>query len=140
MSDPSFLEPRPGASAATLGSWTAQAQPPAAKKSAKDDLAGLQVFPADNPWNQDVSKSKVDPRSGALLKSVGRDKPLHPDFGTVYNNAPNGIPYVVVPGTQPKAPVSFEYAEESDPGPYPIPPDAPIEGGPKAEGDRQWLR
>jgi hypothetical protein len=127
------------AGAATVGSLEARAQSPTGKKSGKDDLAGLQVFPADNPWNQDVSKSKVDPRSGALLQSVGLDKPLHPDFGTVYNNVPNGIPYVVVPGTQPKVPVSFEYADESDPGPYPIPPDAPIEGGPNGEGDRHIL-
>jgi hypothetical protein len=127
------------AGAATVGLLKARAQSPTGKRSGKDDLAGLQVFPADNPWNQDVSKSKVDPRSGALLKSVGLDKPLHPDFGTVYNNAPNGIPYVVVPGTQPKVPVSFSYADESDPGPYPIPPDAPIEGGPNGQGDRHIL-
>ncbi len=48
-------------------------------------------------------------------------------------------PYVVVPGTQPKVPVKFEYADESDPGPYPIPRDAPIEGGEKSQGDRHVL-
>jgi hypothetical protein len=127
------------AGAATVGSLEAGAQSPTGKRPGKDDLAGFQVFPADNPWNQDVLKSKVDPRSDALLQSVGLDKPLHPDFGTVYNNVPNGIPYVVVPGTQPKVPVSFRYADESDPGPYPIPPDAPIEGGPNGEGDRHIL-
>ena len=81
----------------------------------------------------------VDPQSEAILARVGLDKPLHPDFGTVYRGAPNGIPYVVVSGTQPKVPVRFRYPDESDPGPYPIPPDAPIEGGPKAEGDRHVL-
>ena len=64
---------------------------------------------------------------------------LHPDFGTVWEGAPIGIPYVVVPGTQPKVPISFSYADESDPGPYPIPPNAPIEGGPDADGDRHVL-
>jgi hypothetical protein len=64
---------------------------------------------------------------------------LHPDFGTVYNGSPNGIPYVLVPGTQPKVPVRFSYREESDPGPYPVPSDAPIEGGPNGKGDRHVL-
>jgi hypothetical protein len=76
----------------------------------------------------------VDPNSDALIASIGLKKSLHPDFGTRY-----GIPYVVVAGTQAKVPVSFEYADESDKGPYPIPPDAPIEGGAKAKGDRHVL-
>nr|CAA9233674.1 outermembrane protein [uncultured Armatimonadetes bacterium] len=103
------------------------------------DLGGRRLFPANNPWNQDVSGLPADPRSDALIASIGRDKPLHPDFGTTYNGAPNGIPYVVVPGTQPRVPVRFEYADESDPGPYPVPPDAPIEGGPAGKGDRHIL-
>ncbi len=102
-------------------------------------LQGKQVFPADNPWNRDISHDAVDPNSEALLKSIGLGKGLHPDFGTTYNGAPNGIPYVLVSGTQPKVPVKFDYADESDPGPYPIPPDAPIEGGPKSDGDRHVL-
>ena len=66
---------------------------------------------------------------------------LHPDFGTVWEGARIGIPYVVVPGTQPKVPISFAYPDESDHGPYPIPPDAPVEGagGPYADGDRHVL-
>lgn len=97
------------------------------------------VFPPDNPWNTNVSKAPVDPHSAILIRSIGQNKPLHPDFGTTWNGAPNGIPYIVVPGTQPKVPVHFTYADESDPGPYPIPPDAPIEGGPTAKGDRHVL-
>src|SRR5262249_33627229 len=69
----------------------------------------------------------------------GLDKPLHPDFGTVYQGAPVGIPYVVVPGSQARTVVQFHYADESDDGYYPIPPDAPIEGGPDAKGDRHIL-
>jgi hypothetical protein len=102
-------------------------------------LEGRRLFPDDNPWNTDIRSAPVDPNSAALLASIGLDTGLHPDFGTVWNGAPIGIPYVVVPGDQPRVPVTFEYAEESDPGPYPIPPDSPIEGGPDATGDRHVL-
>jgi hypothetical protein len=102
-------------------------------------LAGLRLFPPDNPWNQDISASPVDPNSAELIAAIGLDRGLHPDFGTVYDGAPNGIPYTVVDGSQPRVPVSFEYADESDPGPYPLPPDAPIEGGPQSSGDRHVL-
>ena len=101
-------------------------------------LRGRRPFPPDNPWNQDISGEPVDPNSATLIASCGI-RNLHPDFGTVWNGAPNGIPYVVVPGDQPRVPVSFDYADESDPGPYPIPPDAPIEGGPNATGDRHVI-
>ncbi|MEI8197941.1 MAG: hypothetical protein WCI73_18765 [Phycisphaerae bacterium] len=87
-------------------------------------LHGNRLFPADNPWNQDISHAQVDPDSAKLVASIGLAKPLHPDFGTKY-----GIPYVVVSGQQAKVPITFQYKEESDPGPYPIPLDAPIEGG-----------
>lgn len=102
-------------------------------------LKGRRPFPADNPWNRDVSRDPVDANSDALVASIGLDKRLHPDFGTVWQGAPSGIPYVVVDSNQLRVPVRFEYADESDPGPYPIPPDAPIEGGPKAKGDRHVL-
>jgi hypothetical protein len=102
-------------------------------------LGGKRVFPTDNPWNTDISKSPVDPNSDALIASIGLEKRLHPDFGTVYQGAPSGIPYVVVPGDQPKRAVRFEYDDESDHGDYPIPDDAPIEGGENAKGDRHVL-
>jgi hypothetical protein len=102
-------------------------------------LLGRQVFPADNPWNQDISQLPVDPNSTALIASIGSATSLHPDFGTTWNGAPNGIPYLVVSGTQTKVPVTFDYAGESDAGPYPIPPDAPIEGGSSSQGDRHVL-
>src|SRR4051812_29104435 len=74
-------------------------------------LNGKRPFPADNPWNTDVSKASVDPNSAALVTSIGLTKGLHPDFGTVWNGQPSGIPYVVVPGSQPKVPVTFSYAD-----------------------------
>jgi hypothetical protein len=102
-------------------------------------LYGVQFFPPDNPWNQDISKLPVHANSAALIASIGPDKGLHPDFGTRWNNAPSGIPYCVVRRDQPKVPVRFTYADESDPGPYPIPPDAPVEGGRDGTGDRHVL-
>lgn len=98
-------------------------------------LNGRRFFPDNNPWNQDISKIPVDPSSAALVKSIGLERNLHPDFGPFWDNAPMGFYYVVVSGKQPRVPVKFEYADESDPGPYPIPLDAPIEGGPTAPAD-----
>jgi hypothetical protein len=102
-------------------------------------LGGRRLFPADNAWNADISTQPVDPNSATLIASCGAASPLHPDFGTVYAGAPNGIPYIVVHGTQARVPVSFTYASESDPGPYPVPSYAPVEGGPSGTGDRHVL-
>ena len=101
-------------------------------------LDGRRPFPADNPWNADVSASAVDPKSSTLIASCGV-RNLHPDFGTTYGGAPNGIPYVVVHSGQARVPVTFDYDDESDPGPYPIPANAPIEGGSNSDGDRHVL-
>jgi hypothetical protein len=103
------------------------------------EVGGCSVFPSDNPWNQDISELPVHPNSAAFVASVGEDAHMHPDFGTEWEGAPIGIPYVIVQGDQARVPVEFEYADESDPGPYPVPPDAPIEGGPDADGDRHIL-
>ncbi len=97
------------------------------------------MFPRDNVWNVAIDTLPVDASSAAYVTTIGAAKPMHADFGTVYNGAPNGIPFVVVTGTQPGVAVSFDYADESDPGPYPVPPDAPIEGGPSSTGDRHVL-
>ena len=102
-------------------------------------LAGRRMFPADNPWNRDISGDPVDPSSDALITTCGRTASLHPDFGTTWLGDPIGIPYTLVHGSQPRVPVSFDYADESDPGPYPIPADAPIEGGASSTGDRHVL-
>ena len=103
-------------------------------------LHGKQVFPFDNPWNEDISLSPVDPNSDNLIAGMGLTTGLHPDFGTVWNGAPNGIPYVVVSGTQAPVPIHFTaYGSQSDPGPYPVPANAPIEGGSNSTGDRHVL-
>jgi hypothetical protein len=104
-----------------------------------ESLNGRQLFLPDNPWNQDISTAPVDPNSDALIASIGLNTGLHPDFGTVWEGAPIGIPYAAVGGNQPKLPVTFDYAGESDPGPYPIPSNAAVEGGPNGVGDRHIL-
>lgn len=99
-------------------------------------LHGVRPFPDDNPWNTRIDAAPVDPNSVVLIASIGSDTPLHPDFGADLSGAPFGIPYIVVDGGTPGVPVAFQYADESDSGPYPIPPDPPIEGGAGASGDR----
>ena len=102
-------------------------------------LQGRRPFPADNPWNTAVDQDAVDPNSDALIASIGLTTGLHPDFGADYNGGPFGIPYIVVNGSTPLVNVTFDYSDESDPGPYPIPSDAPIEGGASSGGDRHVL-
>ncbi|MFZ0931939.1 MAG: hypothetical protein WAN11_25295 [Syntrophobacteraceae bacterium] len=101
------------------------------------------VFPANNIWNSPVDKLPLDPHSAAYIATIGAHGTVHPDFGSgdwpPGSDSPIGIPYITVPGTQPKVEVSFDYADESDPGPYPIPANAPIEGGPDSTGDRHVL-
>jgi hypothetical protein len=117
------------------GSGTAPSSGPSAGpgSSGVPSIQGCAVFPADNPWNRDVSRDPVDPRSDAYIAAMnGATRSLHPDFGS---DPTYGIPWTTVPGSQPRVPMSFLYADESDPGPYPFPPDAPVEAG----GDRHVL-
>ena len=103
-------------------------------------LAGCPVFPADNHWNLRVDRLPVHPRSDAIVRSIGADDNMHADFGSgSYERAPIGIPYMTVRAGQPRVPVSFDYAEESDGSRYPIPPRAPVEGGPGSNGDRHVI-
>jgi hypothetical protein len=94
------------------------------------------IFPANNPLNRDISQAPVDANSASFIASIGASGFLHPDFGT---NPGYGIPYAVVGPHQRKVPIGFTaYGEESDPGPYPIPANAPVEGAGEA-GDRHVL-
>ena len=103
-------------------------------------LAGCPVFPADNHWNLRVDRLPVHPRSAAIVRSIGLDENMHADFGSGrYQGAPIGIPYRTVPRRQKRVPVSFDYADESDRGPYPIPPRVPVEGGRGSDGDRHVI-
>lgn len=106
----------------------------------ENQSAGFFVFPRDNPWNTDISGYPVHANSSQFIQSIGSETGLHADFGTEWQGAPNGIPFVYVGKDQPMVSISFTlYPEESDPGPYPIPDDAPIEGGPNSDGDRHVL-
>ncbi|HEY1520663.1 MAG TPA: hypothetical protein VGF91_29840 [Solirubrobacteraceae bacterium] len=108
-----------------------------------DPLPGAQscaVFPPNNPWNQRVDRLPVAKNSAKLIASISLDSPVHPDFGSgQYNGEPIGIPYTVVSSTTRKAPVTFQYASESDKGPYPLPRGVPIEGGYGSTGDRHVI-
>jgi hypothetical protein len=97
-------------------------------------------FPKDNHWNLRVDRLPVHPRSDAIVRAIDPEETVHPDFGSGrYQGAPIGIPFVTVDRGQRRVPVDFEYASESDRGPYPIPPDAPIEGGRGSDGDRHVI-
>ncbi len=120
---------------ASLADDPAQPQPPS--------LGGCPVFPADNIWNTAVDQLPVHSRSADFIAQIGASQSLHPDFGSgVYppdTGGPIGIPYNLVDADQAKVAVSFRYADESYPGPYPLPADAAIEGGSDSSGDRHLL-
>ena len=97
-------------------------------------VGGCEIFPANNPWNTDISKYPVDPRSSQYIAALPGN--LHPDFG---QNPHWGFPINIVPSTQKKVPVHFHYRGQSNPGPYPVPPNAQIEGGRHSTGDRHVL-
>jgi hypothetical protein len=114
--------------------------PSAVDQATSLEIAGCPIFPANNYWNVPVNNLPVDPNSDSYIATIGEGEPLHPDFGSgLWDGEPIGIPFVVVPSSQPMVNVTFEYDDESDAGPYPIPDDAPIEGGPDSNGDRHIL-
>jgi hypothetical protein len=123
------------AAAATLALTGGAAAPP--------KLAGCPVFPASSVWNTPVDRLPVAANSAQLIASIGAGDHVHADFGSgLYDGSQIGIPFVAVHGTRtPKSHVTFDYADESDKGPYPIPANVPIEGAPAHanEGDRHAL-
>jgi hypothetical protein len=108
------------------------------------DAENIAIFPADNPWNTDISTAPLDPYNDSIIARIASSS-AHPDFGSgTWDGAPFGIPYVVVCGSHTKYPVLFRsngydgnYGDESDAGPYAIPLNAPIEGN--GEGDAHVL-
>ena len=104
------------------------------------DVAGCEIFPVDHIWNTRVDNLPVHPNSDAYIRSMGNNETMHADFGSgEWEGEPIGIPFDVVEGNQAKVRVDFEYDDESDAGPYPIPENASIEGGPDSDGDRHIL-
>ena len=121
--------------AAVLGVTTADAAGGGAPR-----VGGCRVFPANNPWNQRVDKLPVASNSDAIVRAIGADEGMHADFGSgKYDGGPIGIPYTTVGGGQKRVHVKFDYADESDKGPYPIPRDVPVEGGRGSDGDRHVI-
>jgi hypothetical protein len=118
---------------ATVGHLADRVRPPGPV------IGGCEVFPVDNAWNTPVDAAPVRGDSAAIIariQGIGSDD-LHPDFG---ENPGYGIPYVVVPPDQPVVPITYTaYGDESDPGPFPVPLDAPVEGGSGSNGDRHVL-
>src|SRR5687768_15218683 len=109
--------------------------PPSGGGTQNGSLGTCKVFPADNPWNTDISAAQPHTNSTNYINQILADGGdfLHADFG---GGGQYGIPYITVPGTQPRIAVNFvDWPDESDPGPYPIPLNAPIENG----GDRHVL-
>jgi hypothetical protein len=122
------------AATAALAAATGAAAP------ARPTVAGCTVFPSDNAWNRRVDSLPVAAGSGATIAAIGPAETLHADFGSgTWDGGPIGIPITVVGRQQPRSSVAFEYADESDPGPYPIPARVRIEGGPASNGDRHAL-
>ncbi|HPH96010.1 MAG TPA: hypothetical protein PKW33_04885 [Anaerolineaceae bacterium] len=114
--------------------------PYVAKAKPGPQLEGCPLLPANNIWNTPIDSLPVDSQSDSYINTIGRNDHIHADFGSgLWEGAPIGIPYMVVNSLQAGVPVAFDYALESDPGPYPIPPNPLIEGGPDSSGDRHIL-
>jgi hypothetical protein len=105
------------------------------------DPIGCPIFPSDSPWNTEIAGAAVHPRNADYVRSVGTGR-LRLAAGA------EGIPFVVVPENQPGVPISYgtsdmDFSDESDPGPFPLPLNAPVEGagpsGPPSDGDRHVI-
>jgi len=100
-------------------------------------LNGFVPFSSSSLWNTDISSAPVDPNSNSIITNWVGSVNVHPDWG---NDPSYGIPYVVVDGTQPLVSINLNaYGDESDPGPMPVPANAPVEGGSSSTGDRHVL-
>ncbi len=124
--------------AAVIAIWAPSVGASAAR-TARPRIGGCTVFPANNAFNQRVDRLPVAPDSEQILARIGLESVVHPDFGTVYGGAPNGIPVTVVSSHVRRAPVRFQYASESDGHRYPLPRGVAIEGGPRSSGDRHVI-
>jgi hypothetical protein len=126
------------AGSASAASRAPRRHPRVQKAGGPPQEYGCPILPAEDPLNQEIANAPVNPNSANYVASIGLSAHLHPDFGT---NPSYGIPFTVVGESQPKVPIKFKpYASESDPGPYPVPANAPIEGGgKKGQGDKHVL-
>ena len=103
-------------------------------------IGNCSVLPADNIWNTPVDTLPVLSNSSSMVTTIGASRGFHADFGAgMWDGGPIGIPFVTVTGAQTKYPATFLYWDESDPGPYAVPLNAPIEGGSNSTGDRHAI-
>jgi hypothetical protein len=128
---------------ASLASTSAHATTVSATTGPATTVPGAsncKLFPADNVWNTNISKLRVDSHSAAWLASMDSASTyLHPDFGPDPGGYPYGIPVTIVTNSQPLVHIRFQYASESSRGGYPLGPHTLIEGGPHASGDRHAI-
>ncbi len=116
------------------------ASPSPSPTTTKTAAAACSILPSDDVWHANISKLPVAAKSATYVKSIGLGSPVHADFGSgLWDGAPIGIPITTVPAGQSKVKVSFQYADESDKGPYPVPSNAKIEGGTASSGDRHVI-
>lgn len=120
------LEPAPSA---TPGTDAPATEPVSTDFSGSPEIGGCPMFPSDHIWNTRVDGLPLDPNSEAYIEAIGSDTGLHPDFGAEWEGEPIGIPFNIVDGSVAKVGVTFEYADESDAGPYPIPDNPQTEAG-----------
>jgi hypothetical protein len=103
-------------------------------------IGSCPVLPANNIWNTPVDTLPVLSNSTSMVTTIGASRGFHADFGSgTWDGGPIGIPFITVSGSQTTYPASFLYADESDPGPYAVPLNAPIEGGSNSTGDRHAI-
>ena len=126
--------------AACLSSLPLAAVPARVDAAGGPSVGSCPLFPVDNVWNTDISSLPVNARSADwIASSGGSGRLIHPDWGPSGGSVAYGIPWQLVDASHPKVTVTFQYADESDPGPYPLGPDTPIEGGGGTSGDRHAL-
>jgi hypothetical protein len=112
----------------------------AGSANAQQTVGGCAVLPANNIWNTPVDTLPVLSNSASMVTTIGASTGFHADFGAgMWDGGPIGIPFITVAGTQTRYPATFLYADESDPGPYAVPLNAPIEGGSGSTGDRHAI-
>jgi len=112
----------------------------ASTASAQQVIGGCSILPANNIWNTPINTLPATSDSATLVNTIGAGRGFHADFGSgLWEGAPIGIPFVTVPGSQTKYSATFDYAGDSDPGPYAVPLTAPIEGGSGSTGDRHAI-
>jgi hypothetical protein len=129
-----------GRTASAYGAGRSHSQPDASPATTVPGAPNCPLFPSDNIWNTDISKLPVDSHSAAWLASMDSSSTfLHPDFGPDPGGYPYGIPFTIVTSKTKLVRIKFQYASQSNKGPYPFGPDTPIEGGKNSTGDRHAI-